>query len=210
MREATLEESSLKTKLATERSWRGRAILAALGLGLGGALVPAAVEAGEHDREGQARPMSRWAHAAAVLDGRIYVIGGAGGDNKVVGSTEAYDPATGTWSACADMPTPRFFPISGEIDGRIWVVGGVTSGGPASTQEERMRSRKLLSVVEVYDPARGRWTTETPLATARGWFSASVVNRRIYVFGGRAPAPDGGILEVSGAVPGIEVYPPGR
>ena len=55
---------------------------------------------------------------------------------------------------------------------------------------------RTLSVVEVYDPASGRWTRGADLATARGWFSTSVVNGKVYVVGGRSLAPDGGTLGV--------------
>jgi hypothetical protein len=37
-----------------------------------------------------------------------------------------------------------------------------------------------------------------------------VVDGQLYVIGGRSLAPDGGIVEVSGAIPGVEVYAPGK
>ena len=106
------------------------------------------------------------------------------------------------------MPTPRGAQPSSVVDGRIYVMGGATSHGRASSQLERMRSRTPLSVMEVYDPAGGRWTTGADLATSRGWLSTSVVNGKFYVIGGRSVAPDGGILELNGTFPGIEVYTP--
>ena len=192
MREPAPGRPSARMGLAAGRGRRSQASLAVLSLSLGATVsLSGVIEAAGLEREGQARPRPRWAHSAAVVDGRIYVIGGAGADNQVAGSVEAFDPAKGTWSACADMPTARALLGVGVIGGRIYTVGGTTMG-----------------LDEVYDPARGRWTTEAALATARGWFSASIVDGRIYVFGGRAPAPDGGILESSGALPGLEVYTP--
>jgi hypothetical protein len=97
---------------------------------------------------------------------------------------------------------------SAVVDGRIYATGGATSLGPASSQIERMRNRVPLSVVEVLDPASGRWTTDADLATHRAWHSTSIVNGKMYVIGGRSLAPDGGIVEVDGAIPGIEIYAP--
>ena len=69
---------------------------------------------------------------------------------------------------------------------------------------------RTLSVVEVYDPASGRWTKGADLATARGWFTTSVVNGRVYVVGGRSLAFDAGTLRATTTFPGIEVYTPAR
>jgi hypothetical protein len=48
------------------------------------------------------------------------------------------------------------------------------------------------------------------LATARGWFSTSGVNGKVYVVGGQSLAPDVGTLGVKITFPGIEVYTPTR
>jgi hypothetical protein len=64
---------------------------------------------------------------------------------------------------------------------------------------------RTLSVVEVYDPASGRWTRGRDLATPRGWFSTSIVDGKVYVVGGRSLPPDGG---THFTYPGIEVYSP--
>jgi len=88
-------------------------------------------------------------------------------------------------------------------------MGGAFHRGPTSSTEELLRTFRTLSVVEIYDPASGRWTRGADLATARGWFSTSVVNGKVYVAGGRS-APDGGILGARTTFPGIEVYAPTR
>ena len=41
-----------------------------------------------------------------------------------VGTVEAYDPTTLTWTAKAPMPTPRTLLAAGVIDGLIYAVGG--------------------------------------------------------------------------------------
>ncbi len=158
-------------------------------------------------------PTPRSTMTATAFGGKIYAIGGGvrrGEQDVAVSLMEMYDTATDRWAAAPDMPTPRFVPSSGVVNGRIYVAGGATSQGPASSQEERMRNRRPLSAVEVYDPATGRWTTGADLAEPRGWLSASTVNGKLYVIGGRSLAPDGGIVEVHGAIPGLEVYTPAQ
>jgi N-acetylneuraminic acid mutarotase len=156
-------------------------------------------------------PTPRSGMTVSAIGGKIYAFGGSvrrGDVDVALSRVEVYDTTTNGWVSAADLPTPRFFPSSGVIDGRIYVAGGATSHGSASTQVERMRIRTPLSVVEVHDPASGRWTTEADLANPRGWLSASVVNGKLYVIGGRSLAPDGGIVEMDGTIPGIEIYTP--
>jgi N-acetylneuraminic acid mutarotase len=188
-------------------------MLVVLGLGASGTpFRTGVIESAEPGRKQDARPLSRWFHSAAVVNGKIYAIGGGfrrGDVDMCLPLMEVYDTATNRWAKAADMPTPRCEPSSSVVDGRIFVMGGVTTDGrAASSQLERYRQRIPLSVVEVYDAARGRWITGADLATARGWLSTSVVNGKVYVIGGRSVAPHGGILEVDGTFPGIEVYPP--
>jgi len=50
-------------------------------------------------------PTARWSPVTAVVDGKIYAIGGVGGSAKM----EMHDPAADTWAIRADMPTGRVF-----------------------------------------------------------------------------------------------------
>jgi len=159
-------------------------------------------------------PTPRSHMTVSALGGKIYAIGG--GARIVAGRSaenrpllEVYDTATNRWARAADLPTPRSVLSSSVVDGRIYVMGGAPSPGPTSSPEELLRTLRTLSVVEVYDPASGRWTRGADLATSRGWFSTSVVNGKVYVVGGRS-APDGMSPEAKTTLPGIEVYTPTR
>ncbi len=156
-------------------------------------------------------PTARSHMTVSALGGKIYAIGGglpprSRGGVAYLPLLEVYDTATNRWAPAADLPTPRSVLSSSVIDGRVYVMGGSVSG-PASSAQEALRTLRILSVVEVYDPASGRWTRGRDLATPRGWFSTSTVNGKVYVVGGRSLAPGGGILDVT--FPGIEVYTPG-
>ena len=52
-------------------------------------------------------PTPRTEVAAAVLAGKIYVIGGFDGLGRTVATVEVYDPASGLWAAGPDLPAPR-------------------------------------------------------------------------------------------------------
>ena len=51
---------------------------------------------------------ARYDHAVAVLDGKLYAVGGSddGGDNRL-SSVERYDPSVGAWEAVAPMAAAR-------------------------------------------------------------------------------------------------------
>src|SRR5712691_5734838 len=136
-------------------------------------------------------PTRRGAAVAGVVNGKIYVIGGAstvpGATNpsihptiahRVLGTVEEYDPESNTWRARANMPTPRNHTAAGVVNGKIYVIGGRIGAAfvGASTN---------LAAVEAYDPATDTWSG--PLAkmpTARSGLDVGVYNGRIIIAGG--------------------------
>ena len=162
-----------------------------------------------------AMPTPRSHLTVSALGGKIYAIGGgarivAGRSGEYRPLLEIYDTATNRWARAADLPTPRSVPSSSVVDGHVYVMGGAFHRGPTSSSEEVLRTLRTLSVVEIYDPASGRWTRGADLATARGWFSTSVVNDKVYVVGGHSMAPDAGTPGAKTIFPEMEVYTPSR
>jgi N-acetylneuraminic acid mutarotase len=119
-------------------------------------------------------PMSsaRASVGVAVVDGKIYAMGGSYDSNGV----EEYDPATNTWTAKTPMPTPRIFFGIAVVENKIYVIGG--DGGNWDAGET------LTNVNEVYDPSTDTWETRTSMPTKRLGLSASVVDGKIYCIGG--------------------------
>ena len=49
----------------------------------------------------------REGHAVAVLDGKLYAVGGDNEDGVTLSSVERYDPALDAWEAVAPLPADR-------------------------------------------------------------------------------------------------------
>ncbi len=117
----------------------------------------------------------------AVVNGKIYAIGGAGATG-FSSTNEEYDPATNTWTFKTPMPTPRSAFGIAVYENRIYCIGGYIKGNPPT-------GVNAAAVNEVYDPATDTWTSKTPMPTARLNLRANVVNGKIYLIGG-IPIPD--------------------
>jgi hypothetical protein len=114
----------------------------------------------------------------AVVEGKIYAIGGGNSTSRYLGTNEMYDHATDTWTTKASMPTPRDRMVANVVDGKIYVI----SGGEASAYPLYVCSSKN----EVYDPETDTWTEKTSLPTAVLGAASAVVDGKIYVLGGQA------------------------
>jgi len=126
-------------------------------------------------------PTARQGLSTSVVDGKIYAIGGGASPSssyqwaETFSTVEEYDPATDTWTRKADMPTARGWHSANVLDGRIYVIGGsssVPSGGTA------------ILALEVYEPATDTWTRKGDIPARRGAGFSSVVDGKIYAFGG--------------------------
>lgn len=121
-------------------------------------------------------PTKRGFVAHAQWGGKIYVFGGrdsgpTNGGKDVKDESEAYDPATDSWSTLAPLPSKRNGAMAGAIGGKIYVAGGFTGS-------------KTIKTVEVYDVATNSWATCEPMAYAFNGGAAAVAGGKLYVFGG--------------------------
>lgn len=122
-------------------------------------------------------PTGRWSLGAAIgVDGKLYAIGGRGGDcgADLLGTVEAYDPATGSWAPRAAMPTPRWqVGVAAGANGKLYAIGGEDASGSA------------LNVVEEYDPLTDTWTRKGNMpAPNRLFATVAASNGKIYTIGG--------------------------
>ena len=112
---------------------------------------------------------------SAVVNGKIYVIGGLDGGGFFSDSVEEYDPATDTWSSKASMPTGRRDLAVSVVNGKIYAIGGIGYDP---------NNILIYDVVEEYDPVTDTWATKTAMPTGREYLTASSVNNKVYALGG--------------------------
>ncbi len=117
-------------------------------------------------------PTPRGGFGLAVVDGKIYAIGGLNGNNFPVGTNEEFNPLTNEWTSVMPMPTSRSGSAIAVYQNKIYVIGGTVGNGYVGNNE-------------VYDPATNMWETKASMPTPRADLSASVVNDKIYLIGGK-------------------------
>lgn len=157
-------------------------------------------------------PSKRGSAVAAVVAGKVYVIGGAAnhpGSNesfidrtrgrpslhRAVASNEVYDPVTKAWAGRNPMPTARNHAAIGVVNGKIYVIGGRVGSVFMSTGSN-------TDIVEEYDAAADQWGgLRAPMPTPRSGGAWGVHNGRIYFAGG-----EGRSYQFSAAFKAVEAY----
>jgi N-acetylneuraminic acid mutarotase len=136
-------------------------------------------------------PSKRGAAVAAVVGGKIYVIGGAGvhpgsketslhpaRPHRAVDTNEVYDPATNTWETRQTMPTARNHSFVGVVNNKIYVIGGRLSAAFITRASN-------TGIVEEYDPATDQWgAAKAPMLNPRSAGASGTYKGKIYVAGG--------------------------
>jgi N-acetylneuraminic acid mutarotase len=142
------------------------------------------------------KPMlsKRGAAAAAVVNGKIYVVGGAavhpgakdsplimgpnGTPHRSVGTVEEYDIASDAWRERSPMPTARNHFAVATVNGKIYAIGGRLSSAFVGLGS-------ATDVVEQYDPATDMWgVPRARMSTQRASMVWGVYRGRVYVAGG--------------------------
>jgi N-acetylneuraminic acid mutarotase len=113
-----------------------------------------------------------------IVDGKIYIIGGAPNNNSVISAVEMYDPATNTWSPMAGMPAGRCSHATCAFHGKIYVFGGL-SPSPYGTANKN---------VYEYNPQTDTWIQKADMPYANANCGIAVVNDIIYLIGGSLSA----------------------
>jgi len=137
-------------------------------------------------------PTPRGAGDAAEVDGKIYVIGGVRStkpgepgapiplgstDQIVVGTVEAYDPATNQWQERSPMPTARNHFFAGAVNGRIEAIDG-RIGSVFVTMSD------TIDLVEEYNPATDHWIYKGRAPITRGDVTGDEHDGKLYIAGG--------------------------
>jgi hypothetical protein len=114
---------------------------------------------------------------SAVIDGRLYVVGGQHGQDAPATSQaelDVYDPTTNTWALRAPMPTALSHIAATTVNGQLIVLGGETAYNVNT------------AITSSYNPATNVWTSLSPLPAARFAGIAGAIAGTIYFAGGSA------------------------
>jgi len=96
-------------------------------------------------------PTARGGFGVAVVNGKIYAIGGSNNATQLA-VNEEYNPVTDTWTTKAPMPTARSGFAIAVYENRIYCIGG-TTGDSVNVVSG------FTGVTEVYDPETDTWQT---------------------------------------------------
>ncbi|KAJ8107004.1 hypothetical protein OPT61_g9163 [Boeremia exigua] len=133
---------------------------------------------------------------AAVVDGKMYVLGGRDmGQNNVKDTVFVLDLAhleAGWTTSEARMPTPRGGVAAGVVGRKVYVLGGEGNADAESG---------VFDEVEAYDTKRDRWSSAGTMSIARHGTYAVGVGRKVYV-------PGGGLRQSGAPVADFDVFEP--
>lgn len=133
-------------------------------------------------------------HAAEVVDGKLYLVGGLGGNSE--GRVQIYDPVGNQWSLGTDLPWAGGSVQTAVIDGLIYAAGGIVG---ATTVDE----------CAVYDPQLDTWTplASMPTGQGRNHGAAGSDGERLFIFGGRGVGSGAG-NQVADGFDTVLIYDP--
>lgn len=118
--------------------------------------------------------MPRYGHTAVVLDGEIYIMGGAGNNSRILNSVERFIPQAGIWDSTSvnSFNIPRQDAASIVLNQSIYLLGGFDEEG------------KVSKKAEVYHPSQNTWTEIEEMREERRGPIAVLLNNTICVIGG--------------------------
>lgn len=124
-------------------------------------------------------PTPRLEAGAAVVDGKVYVVGGFSG--SALTATEEYNPVTDVWTTKADMPTPRRSPVVAAVNNNIYAIGGM--------DYIDVNQVTYSYATEEFDPSTNTWNSKASMPVENSvnpilgnrFIAGTAVNGKIYI-----------------------------
>jgi uncharacterized repeat protein (TIGR02543 family) len=129
---------------------------------------------------------SREGLASAVLDGKIYALGGVGFANS-----EIYDPVADSWSAGPDLPEVIHRACAVTYNNRLFLMGG-----------QRANDSYLNQVLE-FNSTSNQWVIRSPMPNVRSGHKLIVFQNAVWAIGG---SPSGSFVKVDRYVPETDTW----
>ncbi len=120
---------------------------------------------------GAAMPLAVSEAMSAVVNGKIYVIGGKPDLNPASNAVQEYDPVANSWSLKTTMPDSRYAAAAMAYNNLIYIAGGTGTGTE-------------LDSLLIYDPTADSWSAGSQMSQARHGQSGAEVNAQLLVYGG--------------------------
>ncbi|EIL82900.1 hypothetical protein BAME_36290 [Bacillus sp. M 2-6] len=123
-------------------------------------------------------PEERINAGVGVVDGKIYVFGGASEKNKLNNQTFMYDPKKDVWEEKASMPRNRTGGTYATVGKKIYLIGGINE-----------ETGVAYNTIDIYDAELDQWAEEPiqiprePVFSAysKGTLQAVAVKEKIYI-----------------------------
>ena len=132
---------------------------------------------------GRAASIQRNSGAGAVIDGKLYVVGGRTVTGGNVTANEVFDPETSQWKTLAPMPNAQGGIAAAALEGRLYVFGGEffnNSGGGVYPESWE------------YNPATDTWSAIADMPVPRHGLGAVTVGNEVFVIAGATQAGGSG------------------
>ncbi|KAM8901996.1 kelch-like protein 6 isoform 3-T3 [Lycaon pictus] len=113
----------------------------------------------------------RWRHKMVVLGGKVYVIGGFDGLQRI-NNVETYDPFHNCWSEAAPLLVHVSSFAATSHKKKLYVIGGGPNGKLATDK------------TQCYDPSTNKWNLKSSMPVEAKCINAVSFRDRIYVVGG--------------------------
>jgi len=117
-------------------------------------------------------PQVRSEMVAAVIDEKIYVVGGLSNTGRASNTVFVFDTNVESWSESTPMPISLHHAGAATNDGKLYVVGGYYDGW--------IPSNTLL----IYDSITDSWSIGPEMPSPRGALTAQFVDGKLYAIGG--------------------------